>query len=191
MTALPRTSPRTKVARRELIMDLLISGEIRSQVELTQILIKKGFLVTQATVSRDLEDLGATKIRNETGSLTYGISPSRPHMEDPITRVIRVAQDLLISADASANLVVLRTPPGGAHLLASALDQAITTSALPELLGTVAGDDTVLIITRKPEGGEAAAAQILRLSEGLLKTTLADPRQNSEIQGKQEEGKRS
>ena len=191
MTALPRTSPRTKAARRELIMDLLISGEIRSQVELTQILIKKGFLVTQATVSRDLEDLGATKIRNETGSLTYGISPSRPHLEDPINRVIRVAQDLLISAEASANLVVLRTPPGGAHLLASALDQAITTSALPELLGTVAGDDTVLVITRKPEGGEAAAAQILRLSEGLLKTTLADQRQNSEIHGKQEERKRS
>ena len=191
MTALPRTSPRTKVARRELIMDLLISGEIRSQVELTQILIKKGFLVTQATVSRDLEDLGATKIRNETGSLTYGISPRRPHLEDPISRVIRVAQDLLISADASANLVVLRTPPGGAHLLASALDQAITTFALPELLGTVAGDDTVLVITRKPEGGEAAAAQILRLSEDSLKITSADQRQNSEIDGKQEEGKRS
>ena len=172
-------------------MDLLISGEIRSQVEFTQILIKKGFLVTQATVSRDLEDLGATKIRNETGSLTYGILPNRPHLEDPIRRVIRVAQDLLISADASANLVVLRTPPGGAHLLASALDQAITTSALPELLGTVAGDDTVLVITRKPEGGEAAAAQILRLSEGLIKTTLADQRQNDEIQGKQAEGKRS
>ena len=191
MSSLPRIAPRTKAARRELIMGLLMTGEIRSQVELTQMLIKEGFLVTQATVSRDLEDLGAIKIRNGTGSLTYGISPSRPSIEDPINRVIRVAQDLLIAADASANLVVLRTPPGGAHLLASALDQAITASALPELLGTVAGDDTVLVITRSPDGGEVVAAQILRLSAGSFKTTLADPRKNSEIQGKQEEGKRS
>ena len=191
MSSLPRIAPRTKAARRELIMGLLMTGEIRSQIELTQMLIKEGFLVTQATVSRDLEDLGAIKIRNGTGSLTYGISPSRPALEDPINRLIRVAQDLLISADASANLVVLRTPPGGAHLLASALDQAITASALPELLGTVAGDDTVLVITRTPEGGEAVAAQILRLSEESIKTTLADQRKNREIQGKQKEGKRS
>ena len=191
MTALSRTSPRTKMARRELIMGLLVAGEIRSQVELTQVLIKNGFLVTQATVSRDLEDLGATKIRNESGALTYGILPSRPHAEDSIIRVIRVAQDLLISAEASANLVVLRTPPGGAHLLASALDQAITTSALPELLGTVAGDDTVLVITRKPEGGQAASEHLLRLSEGQLKTTLDDQKIDSDISGKPEEGKRS
>lgn len=191
MSSPARSAPRTKAARRERILELIAAGTIRSQVELTELLIREGFLVTQATVSRDLDDLGATKVRNGSGLLAYAISPSQRRVEDPIGRVSRMAQDLLISAEASGNLVVLRTPPGGSQLLASALDRAISAGALPELLGTVAGDDTVLMITRAIDGGAAAASEILSLAEGLAKTTMEHSETKSNIQGNQSEGKRS
>lgn len=191
MSSLARNAPRTKAARRERILGLIVAGAVRSQMELTDLLIKEGFLVTQATVSRDLEELGATKIRDEGGALIYGITQSQPAGEDSISRVTRVAQDLLVSAEASANLVVLRTPPGGAHLLASALDQAISNSALPQLLGTVAGDDTVLVITRDATGGEAAASHILLLAEGSAKSAPEVTEKKLKSQENQDEGKRS
>ncbi len=181
-----RSGPHTKAARRERILKLIAAGAIRSQVELTELLITEGFLVTQATVSRDLEDLGATKVRDGSGLLAYAISQNPSRSEDPISRVARMAQDLLVSAEASGNLVVLRTPPGGSQLLASSLDRAITEGALPQLLGTVAGDDTVLVITRAIDGGEDAASHILGLAEGLVQ-----PEVKLNIQGNQSEGKRS
>lgn len=186
MTANTQGAPRSKAARRQRILELITSGAIRSQVELTDLLIAEGFLVTQATVSRDLEDLGATKVRDTGGSLTYAISQNTPPGEDPISRVARMAQDLLVSAEASGNLVVVRTPPGGSQLLASALDRAISAGVMPELLGTVAGDDTVLMITRAIDGGESAASHILRLAQGQTKTEV-----NINTQGNQSEGKRS
>lgn len=186
-----RNAPRTKAARRQRILELIAAGAIRSQVELTELLITEGFLVTQATVSRDLDDLGATKVRNGSGLLAYAISPNPTHVEDPISRVARMAQDLLITAEASGNLVVVRTPPGGAQLLASALDRAISAGVMAELLGTLAGDDTVLMITRAIDGGAAAASHILRLAEGLLKSNLDDSGTKINIQGNQSEGKRS
>jgi transcriptional regulator of arginine metabolism len=191
MSSLARNSPRTKAARRERILELIAAGAIRSQVELTELLITEGFLVTQATVSRDLDDLGATKVRNDAGLLAYAVSPNQPRSEDPLTRVARMAQDLLISAESSANLVVIRTPPGGSQLLASALDRAIAAGVLPELLGTVAGDDTVLVITRTSDGGQAAASHILRLAEGQSTAPAASFEPNINIQGNQSEGKRS
>ncbi|OIQ78654.1 arginine repressor [mine drainage metagenome] len=186
-----RNAPRTKAARRQRILELIAAGAIRSQVELTELLITEGFLVTQATVSRDLDDLGATKVRNGSGLLAYAISPNPTRVEDPISRVARMAQDLLITAEASGNLVVVRTPPGGAQLLASALDRAISAGVMTELLGTLAGDDTVLMITRATDGGAAAASQILQLAQGLLKSNLYDSGTKVNIQGNQSEGKRS
>jgi transcriptional regulator of arginine metabolism len=84
MSSLARNSPHSKAARRERILELIAAGAIRSQVELTELLITEGFLVTQATVSRDLDDLGATKVRNDAGLLAYAVSPNQPRSEDPL-----------------------------------------------------------------------------------------------------------
>jgi transcriptional regulator of arginine metabolism len=191
MNSLARNAPRTKAARRERILELIAAGAVRSQVELTELLITEGFLVTQATVSRDLDDLGATKVRNESGLLAYAITQNPARSEDPLNRVARMVKDLLVSAESSANLVVLRTPPGGSQLLASALDRAISTGFLPEMIGTVAGDDTVLVITRAADGGEAAASHILRLAEGQGTPSIESFEPKINIQGNQSEGKRS
>jgi transcriptional regulator of arginine metabolism len=138
--------------------------------------------VTQATLSRDLEELGAVRVRAADGSLVYALPGepggpgSRPGgMSGPAaagpagalgaapagSRVARVASELLISAEASANMVVLRTPAGAAQFLASVIDHA----AWPSILGTVAGDDTVLVIARDPAGGADLAVQFLALAE--------------------------
>jgi len=184
-------APRSKNARRKRIVELISSGAIRSQVELTDLLIAEGFLVTQATVSRDLDDLGATKVRNSGGVLVYAVAQNSSQAEDPLNRVARMAQDLLLTAEPSGNLVVLRTPPGGAQLLASALDRAISAGVLPDLLGTVAGDDTVLVITRKVDGGADVASHILQLAEGLGTAMINQVIINAEIQENQSERKRS
>jgi transcriptional regulator of arginine metabolism len=89
------------------------------------------------------------------------LAEAGPLAADQPDRLTRVASDLLLSAEASANLVVLRTPAGGAQLLASAIDHA----GWPPILGTVAGDDTVLVITREPAGGDQVATDLLRLAE--------------------------
>ncbi|HVF20203.1 MAG TPA: arginine repressor, partial [Mycobacteriales bacterium] len=115
--------------------------------------------VTQATLSRDLDEIGAVKVRGVDGGLVYAADPdSAPLAED---RLRRVLADLLVSADASANIAVIRTPPGGAHLLGSALDRA----GLTGVLGTVAGDDTVIVITRSPTGGAALVRRLVRLAD--------------------------
>lgn len=153
------TAPATKVARQQRIADLVRTTPIRSQTELARLLADQGLVVTQATLSRDLEELGATKVRRPDG-LVYAVDPDGAAM-DP-DRVARVLADLLVSAEPSANLVVLRTPPGGAHLLASAVDRA----GMPDVIGTVAGDDTVLVISRRANGGAALARQLVRLADG-------------------------
>jgi transcriptional regulator of arginine metabolism len=161
-------SPQTKTARRQRVVTLLGRRGVRSQAELARLLADEGFAVTQATLSRDLDELGAVRIRDDEGALVYAVpgeggdrSP-RAAGPDPSGhgRLVRVAVDLLVSAEASANLVVLRTPPGGAHFLASALDHV----ELPEVLGTVAGDDTVLLVCRRPDGGQEVADRLLALA---------------------------
>ena len=121
---------------------------MRSQTELAELLAGDGIHVTQATLSRDLEELGAVKIRSaaarRTSSQRTGrrccARPSRPRQ-----RLVRLLRELLTDADASGNLAVLRTPPGAAQFLASALDR----SGLPEVVGTIAGDDTILVVARE------------------------------------------
>lgn len=166
-------SPATKAARHERIAGILSHLQVRSQEELAALLADRGVRVAQATLSRDLEEMGAVRLRGPGGVLVYalpngpGAPGSRPggvgtEAEGAFTGTLpRVAAELLVSAEASANLVVLRTPAGGAQLLASALDHA----GWPAILGTVAGDDTVLVITRDPAGGAAVAASLLRQAE--------------------------
>jgi transcriptional regulator of arginine metabolism len=163
------TLPMTKSARQQRIVELLGRHPVRSQGELADLLADAGVSVTQATLSRDLVELDAVKVRSETGALVYAVPGEggdrtpRAAAETPASehRLARLCNELLVSAEASANLVVLRTPPGAAGFLASAIDRA----ELAAVLGTIAGDDTVLVISREPAGGDAVAARFLELSQ--------------------------
>ena len=162
-----RTEPTSKAARHARIVDVLARQDVHSQAELAQRLDAAGLHVTQATLSRDLDELGAVKLRTPDGGIPVYVVPedgspltSRAVDDAPPHRLARLAGELLTSADASANLAVLRTLPGAAHYLASALDRA----GLPEVLGTVAGDDTILVVTRDPDGGRALCDRLVRLS---------------------------
>ncbi len=177
-TAHQRAAP-TKNARHQKIAELLRRQPIRSQVELAALLATAGVAVTQATLSRDLVELGAVKIRAANGSLVYAVpregGDRRPlpgvTEEVLVARLARLCEELLVTAEASANLVVLRTPPGAAQFLASAIDHSV----MPTVLGTIAGDDTVLIVTRDPHGGEDVAARFLTLAGSTPADLQEDP----------------
>lgn len=176
VTALTPVSPATRAARQARIAALVTGGAVRSQTELAALLAAEGLVVTQATLSRDLDELGAVKVRDVDGALVYALPgdadprPHRPaHAESGAHRLSRLCEELLVSAEASANLAVARTPPGGAQFLASALDRA----GWSDVLGTVAGDDTVLVVCRDPAGGVALAARLLALAEG--RAPIPDP----------------
>jgi transcriptional regulator of arginine metabolism len=161
--------PSTKSARHRLIVDLVAGHEVRSQGELADLLGERGVQVTQATLSRDLVELDAVKVRSASGALVYAV-PAEGGDRRPVApgesaaarhRLSRLCAELLVSADASANLVVLRTPPGAAQFLASAFDKA----EFSDILGTIAGDDTVLVIGRQPDGGDDLVRRILALAD--------------------------
>ena len=159
------TIPNTKAARHRRIVELLDRVPVGSQAALAGLLADDGFAVTQATLSRDLDELGAVKVPTEQGDQVYAVPAEggdtralAPDTES-VARLAKVAQDVLVGVDSSANIVVLRTPPGGAQYLASAIDR----SDWPDVIGTVAGDDTVILITRAATGGAAVAAAILGL----------------------------
>jgi transcriptional regulator of arginine metabolism len=184
-------SPATKTARHAQIAAILAHADppVRSQEELNERLAQRGVRVTQATLSRDLEELGAVRLRGADGALVYALpgeaggpgsmpgglaeaadaapgagaapGPAADLAAEPSARLARVTAELLVTAEASANLVVLRTPAGAAQFLASVIDH----SAWPSILGTVAGDDTVLVIARDPAGGADLARALLRLAD--------------------------
>ncbi|MGO2312151.1 MAG: arginine repressor [Brachybacterium tyrofermentans] len=173
-----RALAQTKTSRQHRIVQLLTHQEVSSQSQLAQLLTAEGTEVTQATLSRDLVELQAEKVRGSAGSLVYRLPPeggtnrpAGPPAENELleARLPRLAEGLLVSAEASGNLVVVRTPPGGAQYLASALDRSV----MPDVLGTIAGDDTVLLIARDPDGGDRLAARLLDLAEG--RRDAADP----------------
>jgi transcriptional regulator of arginine metabolism len=201
--ATPAT-PATKAARQARIAAILSREQVHSQEQLAALLSRyAGMHVAQATLSRDLDELGVVRLRAADGTLVYalpeepggpgsrpgiGLSAEPPgspgaHSGQPVpaasppaaavagtpagatggasARLDRYLKELLTSAEASANLVVLRTPAGAAQFLASVIDHA----AWHAVLGTVAGDDTVLVISRDPLGGDALAAEFRRLAE--------------------------
>jgi transcriptional regulator of arginine metabolism len=176
--------PVTKAARHAQIAGILEQSAVRSQEDLADRLAKRGVRVTQTTLSRDLEELGAVRLRGPDGALFYALpgEPGGPGSRpggltesvaglagevsgdsrvDNAGRLARAAAELLVAAEASANLVVLRTPAGAAQFLASVIDHA----RWPSILGTVAGDDTVLLIARDPAGGGELAQALLKLAE--------------------------
>ena len=161
----------SRAARQQRIVEILRAEAVRSQTELLDLLAADGIEVTQATLSRDLVDVGAERVRVGK-SLVYAVPGEGGD------RTVRVAQDtgerasrlqsrcqeLLVSADHSANLVVLRTPPGAANFLASAIDQ----TTVDGVLGTIAGDDTIMVIT-------TGAARSRELVDRLMSYTRKDP----------------
>jgi transcriptional regulator of arginine metabolism len=148
-----------KPQRQHRIARLLESNEVTSQTQVVELLAKEGVIATQATVSRDLEELGAVKVRMPGGATVYAV----PQFEDrpaPEEQLKRVFGEWVVEVAHSANLVVLRTPPGSAHVVGSAIDRA----GLPDVIGTVAGDDTVMVVASERVGGAKVALTLSELA---------------------------
>lgn len=173
-SATAATVVNSRRARHQRISDLLGLHKVRSQAALAELLAAEGFSVTQATLSRDLDELGAMRIRDADGALIYalrsegGDGTPRPAVDPGAleTRLRRLLGELLVKAEGSANLVVLRTPPGAAQFLASALDHADRHGVTAGVMGTIAGDDTVLVICRDPLGGPELARRLSTAATG-------------------------
>ncbi|MGO3328470.1 arginine repressor [Gordonia sp. (in: high G+C Gram-positive bacteria)] len=154
----------TRAGRHARIVEILSAAMVRSQSELQQRLADIGIEATQATLSRDLDELGAVKLRAADGGAGVYVVPEDGTPVRGVSggtdRVSRLLADLLVSTDSSGDIAVLRTPPGAAAYLASALDRA----RLPGVVGTIAGDDTVFVLARHPLSGSDLSQQI----EGLV-----------------------
>lgn len=162
----------SRTARHRRIVELLDNLPVRSQAELLALLAKDGVEVTQATLSRDLVDLGAVKVRRGR-TLVYAVPAEggdmtpRPAMEseEVDARLRRLCEELLVAAERAGNLVVLRTPPGAANYLASAVDRSAVWQAA-RIVGTVAGDDTILVVAADENGGQEVVRRLLALAAG-------------------------
>ena len=150
----------TKQQRQHRIAGLLEHYSVTSQGQLVELLTADGVVATQATVSRDLEEMGAIKVRASGGDSVYAIPDLPKEQRTPEDHLRRVLGDWVVEVDHSHNLVVLRTPPGSAHVVASALDRA----GLPAILGTVAGDDTIMVVVAERSSGAKVAREIAQLA---------------------------
>ena len=149
-----------KTQRQHKIAKYLETEDVSSQAQLVELLAADGINATQATVSRDLDDLGAIKVRARGGVTVYAVPELPKDQVPPADHLRRVLGDWVVDVAHSHNLVVLRTPPGSAHVVASALDR----SSLPEVLGTVAGDDTLIIVADEDIAGSTLAGQLRELA---------------------------
>jgi transcriptional regulator of arginine metabolism len=167
----------TKHQRQHRITKLLETRAVGSQAHLVELLAGEGIEATQTTVSRDLEELGALKVRLPGGETAYALPELPSQQVAPEDHLRRVLGEWVVEARCSANLVVLRTPPGSAHVVGSALDR----SGFPGVIGTVAGDDTVLVVTSKPSGGAAVADRLAEVAG--LGTPVPDRQSGSRRRG--------
>jgi len=149
-----------KTQRQHRIARLLENNAVTSQAQLVELLADDGVVATQATVSRDLDELGAVKVRVPGGETVYAIPELPKDRVAPEDHLRRVLGDWVVEVAHSANLVVLRTPPGSAHVVASALDRA----GLDDILGTVAGDDTIMVVASERTGGTKVAKRLSALA---------------------------
>jgi transcriptional regulator of arginine metabolism len=145
-----------KTQRQHRVAQLLETCTVTSQAQLVMLLADEGVKATQTTVSRDLEEIGALKVRVPGGDTVYALAELPVHQVAPREHLRRVLGEWVVEVAYSANLVVLRTPPGSAHVVASALDR----SAFEGVVGTVAGDDTVLVVANQNTGGAELARRI-------------------------------
>jgi transcriptional regulator of arginine metabolism len=157
----------SKAARQSKIITLLATQQVRSQTELADLLGSDGIQVNQGTLSRDLVEVGAVRVRGRDGHLIYAVpneggdrTPQVGEFATFESRLARLCNEVLVSAESSANLVVLRTPPGAAQYFASAIDRV----GWAAVLGSIAGDDTIVLVSRDPEGGAEVANRFLIMS---------------------------
>jgi len=150
----------TKTQRQHRVSQLLEKEAVTSQAELVRLLAQQGVEATQVTASRDLEELGAVKVRKPGGALVYALPEGSRDRLAPDVHLRRVLGEWVADLASSGNLVIVRTPPGCAHVVASALDRA----GLPEVVGTVAGDDTVLVIAAERVKGATLARKLARMA---------------------------
>ena len=150
----------SKVQRQQTIARLIANHTVTNQPQLVDLLDAEGIPATQATVSRDLEDLGAVKVRVPGGDTVYAIPEYEPARLAPEDQLRRVMGEWVAEVRKSGNLIILRTPPGCAHVVASALDR----SGMDGLLGTVAGDDTLLCVAEESVGGDGLATKLRDLA---------------------------
>lgn len=150
----------SRAARQHRIIQILEKAPVSSQAQLVDMLAEAGVEATQATVSRDLEEIGAVKVRAAGGDSVYAVPDLPKNRVAPEEHLRRVLGDWVVEVTSSTNLVIVRTPPGSAHVVASALDRA----GLPEILGTVAGDDTILVVAVEEIGGAGLAERLSTLS---------------------------
>lgn len=167
----------TKIARQERIKEWISAGLIHSQAEVVDRLKASGFIVTQATASRDLEEIGAVRGRDSKGQLRYQLAAES--QEEPLFRVGKLLNELLVQIQSSGNLLVLRTPPGGAQLLASALDRASRAGVLKQIIGTIAGDDTVMVIINESYKTSEVLEFLTSLAEDVDTENLDETRKNT------------
>ncbi len=141
-----------RARRRRLVADIVRSGQVASQEDVATHLAGQGLQVTQATVSRDLEQLGAVKVRRG-GAMRYALPHQVNGGDGSADRLQRILAEWVQSVEAAGTLLVLRTPPGSANIVASTIDQA----GLPEVAGTVSGDDTLFVALRDGVVADAVA----------------------------------
>jgi transcriptional regulator of arginine metabolism len=150
----------SKNQRQHRIIQIIEQNVVTSQAQLVDLLAAAGVVATQATVSRDLEEIGAVKVRAAGGDSLYAVPELPKDRVAPEEHLRRVLGDWVVEVASSANLVVVRTPPGSAHVVASALDRA----ALSDIVGTVAGDDTIMVVASERVGGAKLARRLATLA---------------------------
>jgi transcriptional regulator of arginine metabolism len=150
----------SKVQRQQAIARLIQQHSVTNQPQLVDLLGEEGITATQATVSRDLDDLGAVKVRVPGGATVYAVPEFAPERVAPLDQLRRVMGEWVAEVTHSANLVIVRTPPGCAHVVASALDR----SGIDGLLGTVAGDDTMMCVATEAVGGRQLGVAMRELA---------------------------
>jgi len=149
-----------KPQRQHRIARLLEEQVVSSQTQLVELLATDGVMATQATVSRDLEELGAVKVRIPGGQMAYAIPEPVKETVVPEDHLRRVLSEFVVEVAASGNVAVLRTPPGSAHVVARALDRA----GLTDVIGTVAGDDTIFVLAAEGVAGKALGTRLAGLA---------------------------
>ena len=150
----------SKHQRQHRISRILANEVVTSQEQLVRLLADDGVESTQATVSRDLDDLGAVKVRVSGGESVYAIPEHPADRVAPENQLKRVMGEWVVEVESSGNLVVLRTPPGSAHVVASALDR----TGIEGSIGTVAGDDTLMVVAAEGTTGENLAVTLRNLA---------------------------
>jgi Arginine repressor len=168
-------TPPTKAARHAAIVDILATNSIGSQEQLREYLAQQGIETAQATLSRDLLELRATKVRSSDHGLVYSVSGADgipTHLPDgAASKLARWCQELLVGGNVAQNLVVLRTRVGGANLLGSAID----VSHIPGVVGTIAGDDTIFLACDEAMSAKDVLEELLEFAGKTRTETEREP----------------